>query len=194
MNIDSGIGLELIERQITLELFNNLNNEIEAQQTKWTNRDEEWNQLTAQEPSEVRLELVEPWNFHKGHRPSLIENPPRENYPNVSTMLYQGRPTQDIIDQASNFEVVADIELMVKGDYEMETNSRIHRTVEAVHQVLVRSENLSCISYGWNNDPLIQITDVFKRREDTSYGRDWYWQAARLRYMTIRHNRLPAAL
>lgn len=194
MNTESGIGLELIEREATLVLFNHLNNELEVQQIKWTNRDEEWNQITAQEPSEVRLELIEPWNFHKGHRPSLIENPPRENYPNVSVMAYQGRPTEDLIDQASNFEVMVDVEIMVKGDYEQEINSRIHRTVEAVHQVLARNEGLSCVSYGWNNDPNVQITDIFKRREDTSYGRDWYWQGSRMRYLTIKHNNLPAAL
>lgn len=191
MDTEAGIGLELIEREIALILFNNLNTEIDAQQAKWVARDVEWNDLTAQEPSEVIIELVEPQNFHKGHKPSLIENPPRENYPNVSIMVYEARPTLDIIDQASNFNATVDIEVMVKGDNELEVNSRIHRTVEAVHQVLVRNETLNCLSIGWENDPIIQITDIFKRREDTSYGRDWWWQASRMRYVLIRHNRLP---
>jgi hypothetical protein len=190
---EPGIGLELVERKVALVLFNELNDEIDLQQDKWVDRDEEWNILTGQEPSYVEVEHVEPENYYQGHKPSLVKNAPIERFPNVSVMVYQGRPNTSIIDQASNFNVTVDIELMVKGETEHLVNARIHRTVESVHQVLVRNDKLGGLSFGWSDDPIIQITDIFLRKENTSHGEDWLWSAARIRYNLSRHNRLPTS-
>jgi hypothetical protein len=187
---EEGIGLELIELEAGKILFDELNDEIDTQQEKWNARDEDWNTHTGQNPGYIVVEYIEPENYNKGHRPSLIEAP-KENYPNLSVMAYQARPVALPIDQASSFNVFLDIELMVKGETEYEVNARIHRTTEAVHQVLTRNEKLNGTSQGWENDPTIQITDCFKRRSETSSGEEWFWQASRLRYQLIKHSKLP---
>jgi hypothetical protein len=188
---EAGVGLELIERKISLILFNELNDEIDLQQEKWVDRDSEWNILTGQEPSYVEVEHVEPNNFYQGHKPSIVKNAPIAKFPNVSVMVYQARPLTSVIDQASNFSVTVDIEMMVKGENEYVVNARVHRSVEAVHQVLVRNDKLGGLSFGWDNDPIIQITDIFSRKENTSHGEDWLWSASRIRYNLSRHARLP---
>lgn len=189
---ERGIGLELIQVEATKILFSELNDELDLQQEKWADRDEEWNLLTGQDPSFVELEHIEDRNFHPGHRPSLILKLPKEHYPNISVMAYSGKPTGDILDQASNFNIMLDIEAMCKSDTsEAEVDRRTHRTTEAIHQVLVRNENINGYSLGWDNDPVIQLTDIFIRSEEASHGPDWYWQAVRVRYNLTRHARIP---
>lgn len=192
MDTESGIGLELIQRHITLILFNQLNTEIDAQQQLWESRDANWNAQTGKDPDYVLIEQIEPDNFHCGHRPSLIENPSPDNYPNASVMVYQSRPSEDVFDQASNFSITCDLEIMVKGPDEFQTDARTHRTIEAVHNVLTKNDRLDGMTSGWENDPVIQITDIFKKKEENSYGDQWFWQASRLRYVTTKHNKLPS--
>lgn len=192
---ERGIGTELIQTEVAEILFSQLNDEIDAQQGLWTTRDEEWQNLTGQTLGYVELELIDACNFHRGHRPSLIKHPlPIEDgYPNISVMAYQARPTPEIIDQGSNFSIVLDIEILVRSKRsEEEVNSRIQRTGEAVHQVLTRNENLNGLSLGWENDPVIQYTDIYIYPSEQSHGEDWFWQGARFRYNLIRHNRLPS--
>jgi hypothetical protein len=189
---ERGIGLEIIQRETTLILFEQLNDEILEQESKWIDRDLDWNIITGQDFEQTTLEQILPENFYPGHRPSLIEQLPKPNYPNVSVMAYSGKPSNRVVDQASNFLIGLDIEVMCKSERgESEVDRRIHRTVEAVHQVLVRNENLNRMSLGWENDPTVQITDIFKRREDKGAGQDWYWQAARIRYNLTRRSKLP---
>lgn len=191
MDSESGIGLELVQRQITLVLYNELNSAIDDQQTLWQSRDQSWNELTGNDPDYVELEYVEPDHFYPGHKPSLIENPTPENYPNISVMCYQGRPSPEVFDQASNFIITCDIESMVKGASEAETDARTHRTTEAIHNVMVKNNRLDGLISGWDNDPIVQITDIFKKKEENSYGEYWFWQAVRIRYTTTKHNKLP---
>jgi hypothetical protein len=189
---ERGIGLEIIQREIALILFDELNDEIEAQSELWELRDKDWNKTTGQDIGGTKLEKVKSENFHQGHRPSLVEKLPKPNYPNISIMVYAGRPTNFSIDQATNFQIRADIEIMCKSEKsESEVDRRIHRTTEAVHQVLTRNENLNRTSLGWENDPTVQITDIFKRREQQGGGKDWYWQAARISYNLTRRATLP---
>lgn len=191
---ERGIGLELIQREITLVLYENLNDELDLQQEKWEERDNEWAQITGLEPAYVLLEHVEAQNYHQGHRPSLILNDtPRESYPNVSVMAYQARPTEDIIDQGTNYNFIIDVETMVKSETsEAEVDSRIHRTCEAITQVLSRNESLNGKSYGWDEDPIVQLTDIFTRDELVSHGEKWFWQGAKIRYNMTRHSVLAS--
>ena len=187
---ERGIGLEIIQHRLASVIFSELNDEIDRQQDLWTQRDLDWNNLTGQEPREVLVEYVKEDNFYKGNKPSLIEAP-IENYPNVAVMVYIGNPGVEIIDQASNFIVVADVEAMVKGDSEEIVDARIHRMTEALHQIIVRNKGLNGATRGFENDPNVQITDNFKRREELGAGKNWYWQAVRLRYNIARHTNLP---
>lgn len=189
---ERGIGLEVIERETALVLYQDLNEELIRQEEKWAERDTEWSSITGKEPSYVALEPIEEQNYHEGHRPSLIENLPEDNYPNVSVMAYRGRPGK-VIDQSSNFLIYIDVEIMCKSDTsEAEVNKRTHRTVEAVHQVLVRNQFLNGKSIGWEEDPDVALTDIFKRKRENGYGEDWYWQGAKLIYSLTRHSKLPA--
>lgn len=190
---EPGIGLELIQLETLKILINNLNDEIENQETLWGDRDKELNQLTGVQPIRTKLESVKEENFHSGHRPSLVLSPPKPSYPNISVMAYRANPLGEQIDQADNFTVTIDIEGMVKSnDNEVEVDRRCHRMVEAVHQVLIRHEDLGGTSFGWQNEPVVQITDIFTRREEKGHGKDWYWQAFRLRWQISRNNYLPS--
>lgn len=190
---ERGVGLELVEREVTKALFNELNDELDLQQTLNEERDAEWNQLTGQNPSTVTLDHVETENFMLGHRPSLVKNATLENFPNISVMVYGARPTSEIIDQATNLTMTVDIEFMVKGDDEAQTNAKGHRMLEAIHQVMARNEGLGGLSFGWDNDPIIQLTDLQLRKSNVSHGEEWIWQAGRIRYTMVRHARLPSS-
>jgi hypothetical protein len=191
---ERGSGLELVQLKAGTIFYNNIEDELTAQEELWLDRDNEWRSLTGQGFGETRLERFSDENIHLGHRPSLILARPQKDYPNISFMAYMARPASSVIDQASNFSITLDIEIMVKGEYEVEVDRRLHRTCEAVHQVFVKNESLDGVSLGWDNDPVINLTDIFRRDEDVSHGKAWYWQAARIRYLLTRHNRLPGLL
>ncbi len=195
VNVEAGVGLELIERQAAVILFENLNAEIDRIQPLWDDRDKEWQRLTGNGPDQVNVEHIEEQNFYYGHRPSLIEAPPKENYPNISVMCHRGNPPgADKIDQGQDFKVELDIEIMVKADdqeAEAVVNRRCKRTIEAVNQVLTRNSRLNGLSLGFDDDPIVIQTDVFKRAEESGAGPDWYWQASRIRYTLTRHSNLP---
>jgi len=189
---ERGVGLELIQWQTTMILVENINAELDSIESIWEERDEEWNLLTGQEPSSVILEHISPEHIYKGHRPSLIlESCPKERYPNISVMAYMARPITGVVDQATNFEIMLDVESFVKGDTEGEVDARTHRTMEALHQVLVKNEDLNGLSFGWSNDPNVTITDIFTRKS-TDNNDNWFFQGIRLRYNLTRHARLPS--
>jgi hypothetical protein len=190
--VESGTGLELIQLEIGKVLFENLNTEIDTYQSTWQQRDAEWQSLTGIGDSETVVELFSDENFHLGHRPSLIQNDmPKDAYPNIAVMAYESRPTDQIIDQATNVTVGVDIEFMVKSENsELEVDRRTHRTIEAIHQVLSNNSTLNGKILGWDNDPSVQVSEVFIRREDLSFGPDWYWQGARFRYLVNRSTNL----
>ncbi len=184
---EAGIGLEILELLVTTILYEELNDEIDIQQAKWEDRDDEWQALTGQEGF-TTLEYIDSENFYSGHRPSLVKHPiPIDKYPNVSVMAYQARPAVSIIDQASNFTNILDIEILVKGENETEANRRCHRTTEAVHQVLSRNEDLQQFSQGFDNDPVVNHTDTFIYSHNE---KDIFWRACRLRYDLTRHSSL----
>lgn len=193
---ERGIGLELIQREVSKILYNELNDEIDAQATLWAQRDLDWNALTGQEPSVIELEHVDDLDFYLGHRPSLVKPEyPIERFPNVSVMSYTGRPLTaltEVIDQATNFQVTVDIETFVKAQTAYECDARNHRTAEAVHQIMTRNNKLNGLSLGWQNDPIVQNTDIMERQENISYGEDWFWQGTRIRYNLSRHTKLPS--
>ncbi len=190
---EAGIGLELIQFNAALILAEQINDELEVQQERWTNRDFEWATATGQDASKVELEWIDPTNIWKGHRPITIEqNVDQRIFPNISVMAYVSNPASlnDIVDQMSNTSPMLDIEVGIKGETEQIVDPRTHRTVEAVHQVLARNESLNGVSLGWDNDPVVRITDIYKRKSEGSYGEDWFFQLARMRYTLTRHTRI----
>ena len=186
--VESGTGLELLQLEVGKVLYENLNNEIDQYQSEWQTRDAEWQSLSGLGDPGVVVEYFEDQNFHLGHRPSLILNDvPKESYPNIAIMAYESRPTDQIIDQATNVIAAIDIEFMVKSETsELEVDRRTHRTLEAIYQVMINNSTLNGKILGWDNEPTTQISEVFLRLEDLTHGEHWYWQGARLRYMVNR--------
>lgn len=190
--VESGTGLELIQLEVGKILYENINEIIDYYQELWQERDADWQSLTGQSNSGIVVEHIPETNIYLGHRPSLIlESQPKEAYPNLAVMAYESRTSDQIIDQASNSIVNVDIEIMVKSETsEVEADRRVHRTLEAVHQVLVRNHTLNGKTLGWDNDPTVSIGDIFIRREELSYGDEWYWQGGSMRYIVNRSTNL----
>jgi hypothetical protein len=195
--IDKGLGLERIQREAFLVLFNNLNQELQILESAWTTLDNQLAVETGRDFDPIALESVEDFNFHMGHRPSLIEAP-IQRYPNVSVMAYQVRPVSaNPIDQmAMNLDRLF-IEIMVKspqfatsteeataGQIEAEriVNARVQRTTDAVNNVIQSNRTLNGTVQEIIGTPSVIISDVFPRAEKTSYGQPWLWQGSRLEY------------
>jgi hypothetical protein len=195
--IDKGLGLERIQREAFLVLFNNLNEEIGLLETAWMTLDNELSVETGRDFDAITLERVEDFNFHIGHRPSLIEAP-IQRYPNVSVMAYQVRPEGvNQIDQMSQSLDRLFIEIMVKSpQYETSTeeatagqveaerivNARIQRMTDAVNNVIQSNRTLNGTVQEIIGIPSVIISDVFPRAANTSYGQPWLWQGSRLEY------------
>ena len=195
--IDKGLGLERIQREAFLVLFNNLNQEIAILESAWTTLDNELAVATGRDFDPITLERVEDFNFHMGHRPSLIEAP-IQRYPNVSVMAYQVRPEGvNQIDQMAQSLDRLFIEVMVKspqyatsteeandGQVEAEriVNARVQRLTDAVNNVIQNKRTLNGTVQDIIGIPSVIISDVFPRASHTSYGQPWLWQGSRLEY------------
>ena len=196
MITDKGTGLERIQREAFLVLFNNLNAEIDLLESAWATLDEELATATGFDNPVISLESVENINFHLGHRPSLIEAP-ITRYPNVSVMAYQATPAAP--DNLDHYNLYTDrlfVEVMVKSERYQVTadnlddqiaaerivNARIQRTTDAVNNVITSNGTLNGTVTDIGKTPSVVISDVFVRSEKTSYGNPWLWQGSRLEY------------
>lgn len=195
--IDKGLGLERLQREAFLALFKQVNNEQAQLNQAWAELDTLLAQETEREFDPIVLEPVEVFNFHMGHRPSLVEAP-IQRYPNISVMAYQSRPEgAGQIDQMANISNRLFIECMVKspqyedsleevseGQIESErvVNARIQRLTDAVNNVIQSNRTLNGTVSGIGQHPSVLISDVFVRGEHTSYGQKWLWQGSRLEY------------
>ncbi len=189
---ESGFGTELIETEAIKILFDELNTELVAVQERWETRDQEINQVIGVEPITVEQELVVEGNYYYGHTPSLIEAP-IDKYPNICAIADNADQSEDVIDQFNNYSISLAIEIMCKSLYnESEVNRRTNRTLEAVHNVMMRNQTLNGIIEGFDADPSAVLTDVFTR-SDHPQGNDtkWFWRAGRIDYTITRHALIP---
>lgn len=195
--IDKGLGLERIQREAFLVLFQKLNEELSILESAWATLDQQLSTATGRDFNAITLEAVEDFNFHMGHRPSLIEAP-IARYPNVSVMAYQSRA--DGVTQIDQMVQLSDrlfIECMVKsphydtatdeamaGQIEAErvVNARIQRMTDAVNNVIQNNRTFNGTIQEVTQIPNVLISDVFPRAEKTSYGPMWLWQGSRLEY------------
>lgn len=190
--VESGFGNELIETEAIKILYNELNPELLAVQARWEDRDVEINNIIGVDPIVVEQELIVEGNYYYGHTPSLIEAP-IEKYPNVCAIADNADQAEGEIDQMNNYSLGLAIEIMCKSLYnESEVNRRTNRTVEAVHNVMMRNQTLNGLIEGFESDPSAILTDVFTR-SDHPQGNDqkWYWRAARIDYQITRHAVIP---
>lgn len=191
------IGLEEIQRQAFLVIFENANNAIAQIESEMAVSDQEFANRTGRPYVPVEIERISNENFHEGHRPSLIKAS-IERYPNVSVWALRATPSAESgdFDQISVFNTLLYVEIMVKaeGDQGEEVvNHRVQRTMEAVNAVLMANQTLNGAVSGFSADPTVNLTDVFTRKERTSYGPEWLWQGARLEYAVRKEAGIPAA-
>lgn len=191
---DQGIGLERLQREAFIVLFNKLNDELALVESAWAQLDQQLSTLTPYDYVEINLEGIQPQNFYLGHRPSLIQAP-INRYPNVSIMAWRaGSEAPDNIDQLASYRQNLAIEVMVKSrtykeadepdllTAETEVNARIQRTTDAVNNVILANKSLNGVTTEISRTPSITLSDVFVREEKTSYGDKWLWQGSRLEY------------
>lgn len=178
-------GMERIGREALIILIETLNDELPAQDAYWADLDAELaelRELTDFEP--ITLELIDPQDFHLGHRPSLIKAPV-ERIPNVS--VYADTSAEaDIndMDQVAQTEVSLVVEIMVKSQTsEEEVNARAQRTTDAVNICLMSNRTLRGAVTDISDSPDVALSDVMVRSERTAYGDDWFWQMSRMEYV-----------
>lgn len=178
------LGLEQIQREGFLLFFDNLNESIAQINEFMAPQDEALAIHIGRDYERTDVEDVAPENFHEGHRPSLI-NAAITQYPNLSVWSVRATPTPDSasLDQQTAHRILLFVEIMVKSEKnEEEVNRRILRTVEAVNLCVMSNQTFNGTVYGMDTDPSVEISEVFTRKERSSYGPEWFWQGARLEY------------
>jgi hypothetical protein len=196
---ESGIGLEGIQREVVVVLAEGLNDEIDRIEETWNERDAEYAAQLGKQPSETVIEHISVEHMHEGHRPSLImSTTPPDEYPNLSVMAYSSTPLNNPIDQGTSANINIDIEVMVKAQEHDELESqavadrRLHRTIEAIHNTLTRNSDLNGKILGFNNDPTVNLTNIFVRHGEVEAAfEDFWWQLGTMRYIVARNADLP---
>jgi hypothetical protein len=185
MIFTSTIGLEEIQRAALIRLFSHLNTALDERAAVKEEEDRLLADFLGRPYEPVELEHVRPENFYEGHRPSLIRAPV-EAYPNVSVWAVRGQPHPESAesDHTDVNNVLLYVEIMCKSLADEETvNKRIVRTVEAVNAVMAADKSLGGAVTGYSTDVTSSISDLFTRKEKTTYGDRWFWQGARLEYV-----------
>lgn len=184
MELTSRLSTELIQREAILVLFNNLNNMIASMSSTWFTEDDEFWTSMNKGRQDWFVEPIPDNNFYAGSIPSLI-NAPIDNYPNVATICYIANPPNSRDDLGELYNDLLAIEVMVKSiDSEEEVNSRIQKTLDAIHLTFIDSRENRTLNNTISslNAPRQTIGDVFIRRENTGVGDKWFWQGGTLEY------------
>ena len=184
MDLTKNIELESIARSAMLALFDGLNDSITTMNALWEDRDDLFYARINRDDPKVSVETIAVDNFYVGHVPSLIQAP-LDKYPNCAVLAVQGDSVNSSSDWAETYGVTLWVELMCKSvDSEEEVNSRLLRTMEAAHSVMMSGDNrrLGGMVSSISNTPSVTVGDVFVRRESHGHGDRWFWQGARLAY------------
>lgn len=203
LDASTSTGLEGVEREAFITLFENLNAEIDSVETYWDAKDEELAELRQTRLVPTYLERIERDNFHLGHKPSLIEAPLNE-YPNVAVMAAESSPASDQPDQYDILTNLLIVEVMVKSPTvipagsqgqtltdqeradlhvaEEVVNRRCKRTTDAVLTVLRRDLTFGGTIPPLKGPPTSVVSDVFIRREKPGQGPIWFWQGSRIEW------------
>lgn len=186
MDFTSDIPTEDIQRQTIKVLYDGLNTEIAARSTAWTTKDTDFYASIGRSAPNFTVEDIEAENFYPGVVPSLIKAP-IDKYPNVSAYAWIANPTNSGDDSAEEYRIVVSIEVMVKSiESELEVNSRIQKTLEAIHAVMVKNPSINH-TVNTISPPTKMMGDVFVRREAHSQGDRWFWQGGKLEYATEKY-------
>lgn len=190
------IGLEQIQREAFYVLFDNLNDAIVQVQSAMDDSDQQFAEKTGRTYEELVIDPIASSEFYEGHRPSLI-NSPVENYPNCSVWASSASSSDEnqYMDHTDIFINELYVEIMVKAspiEGESVVNRRCIRTAEAVNFCLVSNQTLNGIVTAFSDMPTVNLSEVFKKKDSTGYGEDWFWQAARLDYTILKESNKPS--
>lgn len=182
------IDTELVQRETLLVLYDKLNAKITSLQSGWATLDNTfWTALGRGTPGWT-VETIRPENFFPGTIPSLINTiiGPGEldpnKYPNICTIAYRGDPKRSSDDTGEMYSITLAIEVIVKSKKEeVEVNTRIQKTLEAINLVLEENRTLN----GKILDllaPTQTIGDVFAVRSPHDKEERWFFQGGVLEY------------
>lgn len=193
-NFNATSGIEETQRSALIRLFDGVNAAITEREAMGRVSDEALANHMGVTYVPLEVELIDNLNFYEGHRPSLIKAP-IDKYPNLSIWGVRATPHVESAssDHTNITNVLLFIEVMCKAIEEGDVNKRLVRTVEAVNSVMQEDPTLGGGVTGFTSDPTLNLSDVFVRREQTSYGDLWYWQGARLEYVVRKDSNLPSS-
>ena len=196
-NFTPSVGLEVIQRAAFIRMYQHLNDAIDAVEQKWNVSDAALNEFLDLPADPIVVEAIDPTNFYEGHRPSLIKAS-IDRYPNVSMYGVRSTPHPEsaLSDHTTIYNNLLYVEIMCKAtDAEGEgiLNKRLLRTCEAANQVMIDDATLNGVVTGMDEDLSLNVSDIFVRKEKTSYGPEWLWQGARLEYVLRKDSVIPGA-
>lgn len=189
MDLTTDIGMERIQRAVTVLMVDHINEKLTSQQNVWSARDAAFFAATGRSDPGFTLEAIPAANIYSGTIPSLI-TAPASGYPNICVIAYQGQPIGVDDDWNERYAITLSVEIMVKSlILEEEVNSRIQRTLEAAHNVLL-SENARripdldgeplCLQI--SQKPVVTISDVFVRHTNADPNARSFYQHGSLTY------------
>lgn|SRR5574342_622580 len=184
MELSTRLGTEAIQRAAVVVLFDHLNDKIAVMNETWAIEDDIYWAALNRGNEEWFVESFDDKNFYAGTIPSLI-NAPIEKYPNLCAICYIANPPGSTDDTGEFYNDLLAIEVMVKSiNSEEEVNSRIQKTLDAIHLTFMDSHENRTLNNTILplNAPRQTIGDVFIRREKTSVGEKWFWQGGVLEY------------
>ena len=190
MTVDftQAIRTEDIQREALLVLFDHLNDKMDELDQEWTRKDEDLYTHMGQVGPDWSVERIPSENFLPGTLAPLMSRPIKE-YPNVATIAYIARPRGTTDDTGEGYQIRLAIEVMVKSELsEQEVNSRIKKTLEAIHLTFFDNWDNRTLNHLVHELPAPQETtgDVFKV-EDRGTGMSWFWQGGSLEYLVSKY-------
>ena len=167
MDLTYDIGLEKLQRAVAVLIAENINDAIDAVDASWTARDVAWLAAVGRPDPDFTIEHIPPDNVYAGTIPSLIQSGP-EKFPNCSVIAYVATPAGVDQDVLEHYSIILAVEFMVKHlTSEEVVNTRIQRTLEAAHSVLISDENRRIPDFDGplvptiSSMPTVTISDVF---------------------------------
>lgn len=189
MDLTIDIGLERIQRALALLMAQNINDEIDIQETLWSGRDASWFAAMGRTDPGYTIEPILVDNIHSGTIPSLINSPPTA-FPNLCVIAYNAVPMGPNDDWMERYNITVTLEFMVKSltDEDL-VNARIQRTLEAGHAVLtsdyarrIPEESGDVLVPQISSMPTATISDVFVRHVSSDPNDRSFYQHGTLTY------------
>lgn len=188
VDFSQALRTEDIQREALLILYDQLNDKMDSLEQEWEAKDEDLYTRMDKVAPDWSVERIPSDNFLPGTLAPLLNRPISE-YPNIATICYIARPNNSTNDNGEMYQLRLAIEVMVKSEKsEQEVNSRIKKTLEAVHLTLFDNWDNKTLNHTVHDisAPSETTGDVFKV-QDRGTRKDWFWQGGRLEYVVTKY-------